>query len=191
MKEPPLYLSYLMEEKELKMYDTYKELLLPILERSKEFLKNDMGIEVLNDNSEIVDSKHIVLKEDTVFIGTGGSVQLFITMGYDKELLEKLVDVFYVGTFSNGEEYIEIKESVASEIANIVIGNAIKNPVDNSIINITPPILIHDAKSLTRHKNSIILKTDINTKFGSIQITVIGPQELFLEKLNLEGNIKC
>ncbi|WP_428026044.1 chemotaxis protein CheX [Arcobacter sp.] len=173
------------------MYDTYKELLLPILERLREFLKKDMGIDVLNENSEIIDAKHIVLKKDTVFIGTGGSVQLFVTMGYDKELLAKLVDVFYVGDFSSEEEYIEIKESVACEIANIVIGNAIKNPVDNSIIKITPPILIHDAKSLTKYKNSIILRTDINTNIGNLQMTVIGPQELFLEKLNLKGNIKC
>jgi len=173
------------------MYDTYKELLLPILERLKDFLKNDMGIKILNDNSEIIDSKHIVLKEDTVFIGTGGSVQLFVTMGFDKKLLEKLVEIFYVGNFTSKVEFREIKESVACEIANIVIGNAIKNPVDNSIINITPPILIHDAKSLTKYKNSIILKTDISTDVGNLQMTVIGPQKLFLEKLNLKGNIKC
>lgn len=173
------------------MYDTYKELLVPVIDRLRTFLEEDMKVKVLDDKSEIIDSKHIVLKDNTVFIGTGGSIQLFITMGYEKELLEKLVDRFYFGEILNNEEFIEIQESVACEISNTVIGNAIKNPIDNTIINITPPILIHEAKSLTKYKNSIILKTDINTEFGAIQMTVIGPQELFLEKLDLKGNVKC
>lgn len=178
-------------KKGVKMYDTYKGLLIPILNRLKDFLEKDMKIKVLDDESEIIDSKHIVLKENTVFIGTGGSIQLFITMGYEKELLEKLVDIFYVGDILDEKEFLEMQESVACEISNTVIGNAIKNPIDDSIIHITPPVLIHDAKSLTKYKDSIILKTDITTELGNIQMTVIGPKELFLDKLNLKGNMKC
>ncbi len=60
------------------------------------------------------------------------------------------------------------------------------NPIDDSIINITPPILIHEAKSLAKYKNSMILETKISTVNGDIQLTVIGPKDVFSDKLNLK-----
>ncbi|WP_419763494.1 MAG: chemotaxis protein CheX [Arcobacter sp.] len=173
------------------MHDIFREILIPISNRLRDYLKNDMEMEVLDEKSEVMDSEHLVLKENTVFIGTGGSVQLFITMGFEKELLEKLVKKFYWGEELEDKEFLEMQESVACEISNTVIGNVIKNPVDSSIISISPPILIHDAKSLTKYKNSIMLKTDIVTDIGNVQMAIIGPQELFLDKLDLKGNIKC
>jgi CheY-specific phosphatase CheX len=176
-----------MEKRIKKMqYDTYKELLVPILDRLKSFLNEDMGIPVLSERSEVLNSEHIILKRNTVFIGTGGSVQLFITIGFDQKVLEELTIKFCEGEFYEGEELIEIQESVACEVSNIVVGNAIRNPVDSSIINITPPVLIHDAKSLAKYKNSMILESKIVTDIGDIQMTAIGPKELFSEKLNLK-----
>jgi len=169
------------------MYDTYSQFLLPILDRLKSFLQDDMNIVVINDESKIINSEHITLKENTVLIGTGGSVQLLVTMGFDSEVLDKLVEEFSYGEVYEGEELIEIQESVACEVSNTIIGNAIKNPVDSSIINITPPILIHEAKSLAKHKNSLILECKIMTVIGEIQLTAIGPRDLFSDKLKLKG----
>jgi len=168
------------------MYDTYSQLLVPIIDRLESFLEDDMNIDVVNDESKIINSEHITLKENTVLIGTGGSVQLIIAMGFDDTVLEKLVDEFCYGEIYEGEELIEIQESVACEVSNTVIGNAIKNPIDDSVINITPPILIHEAKSLAKYKNSMILETEIKTVDGDIQLTVIGPKDVFSNKLNLK-----
>lgn len=170
------------------MYDTYSQLLIPILDRLKSFLEDDMNIAVVENNSEIIDSEHLTLKENTVLIGTGGSVQLFVAMGFDKNVLNKLVEEFCYGEVYEGSELIEIQESVACEVCNTIVGNAISNPVDDSIINITPPILIHEAKSLAKYKDSIILETKINTVMGEIQLTAIGPKDIFSEKLNLKGS---
>lgn len=168
------------------MYDTYEQLLIPIISRIKSFLEDDMSIAVVNDESKIVNSEHITLKEKTVLIGTGGSVQLIITIGFDEELLDKLVEEFCYGEVYEGEELLEIQDSVACEVSNTVIGNAIKNPIDDSAINITPPILIYEAKSLVKYKNSMILETEINTVLGDIKLTAIGPKEVFSNKLNLK-----
>ena len=168
------------------MYDTYSQLLIPIIDRLKSFLENDMNIDVIKDESKIVNSEHVTLKEQTVLIATGGSVQLIITMGFDDEILDKLVEEFCYGAVYEGDELIEIQESVACEVSNTVIGNAIKNPIDDSVINITPPILIHEAKSLAKYKNSMILETKIITEDGDIQLAVIGPKDLFSNKLNMK-----
>jgi len=168
------------------MYDTYSQLLLPIINRAKSFLQDDMNIAVINDESKIVDSEHVTLKKNTVLIGTGGSVQVIITLGFDNEVLDKLVEEFCYGEAYEGDELIEMQESVACETSNIIIGNALKNPVDDTLINITPPILIHEAKSLAKYKNSMILESKINTIAGEVQLTAIGPKELFSDKIDFK-----
>mgnify|MGYP003571711302 CR=1 FL=1 len=164
----------------------YEEsVLLPIIRRLINYLEVDMGIKV-NTQNEIVYKDHVSLKSNTAMIGTGGDIRIILTLGYDEGLLEELVDRFLYGEKVEDDELIEVQESVCCEIANIVIGNAIKNPYNDSLISITPPILIHEAKSFAKYKNSTIVEVVIATQFGEIQLSAVGPKELFSDKLNFK-----
>ena len=119
-------------------------------------------------------------------IGTGGDIQIIITFGYDDTLLDVLTDAFLYGEKVDESELQEVQDSVCCEIANTIIGNVIKNPMSDSLISITPPILIHEAKSFAKHKNSTIMVAIIKTEFGDIQLTAVGPKESFAKKLDFK-----
>lgn len=144
-----------------------------------------MQINVISQNLEIVCPDQVELKKNTSMIGTGGNIQVIITMSYDDKLLEKLVEIFLEGEEVE-EEMDEIRESVSSEIINTIVGNALVNPLDGTTLSITPPILIYEAKSLFKHKNSKIATAILTTEFGDMLLTVIGPKELFVKELNFK-----
>lgn len=163
-----------------------KELLMPMLERSVSFFNNDMGISVTSKSSEVVCPKQVELKKNTAMVGTGGTIQVIITMSYNDILLEKLVEAFLEGEEPEEEEMDELRESVSSEIVNIIVGNSLTNPVDGTLLTLTPPVLIYEAKSLFRHKSSGIATATIVTEFGDMLLTVIGPKESFADELNFK-----
>lgn len=172
---------------EKEQYTNYEnEILVAILSRTISFLNDEMGITVISKNPEISSPKKVELKKNTAMIATGGSVQVLITMGYDDVLLEKLMEAFLEGEEIDEEEIDEIRESVSSEVINIIVGNALTNPIDDTVLNITPPILIYEAKSLFKHKSSKIAAATIKTNFGDMLLSIIGPKESFVNELNFK-----
>ena len=171
------------EQKEMQLEN---EILLPLVERSISFLQDDLGINVSSEEIQILAPKKVELKKNTAMIGTGGSVQVLITMGYDDELLEKVVEAFLEGEEIEEDEKDEIRESVSCEFVNTIVGNALKNPLDGTTLSITPPILICEAKSLFKQKSSKIAVAKIQTDFGEMLLTTIGPKETFSKELNFK-----
>ena len=163
-----------------------RDILIPMLDRSVSFFNDDMGIEVTSKSSQVICPKHVELKKNTAMVGTGGSIQVIITMSYDDMLLERLVEAFLEGDEAEEDEMDEIRESVSSEIVNTIVGNALTNPLDGTMLTLTPPVLIYEAKSLFRHKSSSIATATIVTKFRDMLLTVIGPKESFAEELNFK-----
>ena len=174
-----------MQKSEEKSFE--HEILLPLVERSIGFLKDDLGISVSSESIEILAPKKVELKKNTAMIGTGGSVQVLITMGYDDDLLDKLVEAFLEGEeIEDEDELEEIKESVSCEIINTVVGNALQNPLDGTTLGITPPILIYEAKSLFKQRSSQIATSVLKTEFGEMLLTAVGPKETFSKTLNFK-----
>lgn len=155
-----------------------------LLERSISFLQDDFDINVSSDIINGISDKKINLKKSTAMIGTGGTVQVIITMGYDEKLLDKMVEVFLEGEEVDEEEAEEIRESVSCEVLNTIVGNALKNPVDNTTLSITPPILIYEAKSLFKQKSSQVVSATLTTEFGEMLLTVIGSKESLSNRSN-------
>jgi len=171
---------------ETEVIHTYtKDLLLPIVKRVKSYFEEEMKIDIFN-TSEITSPKNIHLKKNTIMIGTSGSIKLIITLGYDDLLLSKLVEVFVNGDEIEDADVDEINNSVACEISNTIIGNAINNPVDKSDIYITPPVMVSEAKTLYKDKHSKFIYVSFVTKYGEIQLTAVGPKEQFEEKLDFK-----
>ncbi len=163
-----------------------KDILLPIVQRTLSFLSENMGVHIISQDAQISFMQKVQLKKNTVMISTGGSIQVLISMSYDDKLLNKLMESFLEGETVALEEFDEVRESVACEVINIIIGNALINPKDDTVLSISPPILIQEAKSLIKHKNSKIALSAIVTDFGDLLITVIGTKDLFIDDLELK-----
>lgn len=155
-----------------------KDLLEPIIQRVKSYFKEEMNIEV--SQSEISYPRNIHLKRNTVMIGTSGDIKLILTLGFDDELIKRMVDSFIDDDI---EQSIELCDSVICEITNTIVGNAIENPLNDTSIYITPPVLVYEAKTLNKYKNSKFAFVKFNTKFGDIELTAVGPKEQFKDEL--------
>ncbi len=150
-----------------KIYKFFK----PIVLRTEEFLKEDMNIDILSVN-EYSDSLEIKeLQKNIVMIGVSGSANFMMTLGYDNSLIEKLTEVFLEGEEVLDNEKDEIFESIASEIANTVVGNSL--PENEHKLFITPPVFVKDAKALSKNKNSQSFIAIITTKYGILSIMAI------------------
>ena len=151
-----------------------------LVKRTKDFLTKEMGIEIMAITQESTSPPKVELQKSTSMISVSGSLEILITMGYNDQLLEKLIEVFLEGEEVDEEEMDEIRESVSSEIVNIIVGNALFNPYDRSVLHISPPILIYEAKFLFKQKDSYIAITKIKTKLGDMLLTTIMPSSTSL-----------
>lgn len=157
------------------MQDILKSLLLPLRDRSAAYLESELDIA-----SKVEEIGGRILKEsysikNSSLLATTGAIEVYVAMGYDGDLFEEIVKVFLQGDDVGAEELIEIKESISCELINIIVGNAIKNPLDSRSLNITPPLYIDDMSSIFKDKNSNVLTTKIETKYGNIYIAITHP----------------
>ncbi len=162
-----------------------KDILIPIIKRVKSYLEEEFNIDVFN-TSEISCPKDIHLKKNTVMIGTSGSIKLIISLGFDEKLIDKIVDIFMGEDNISDFDLSEIKNSVICEVTNTIIANVIDNPVDESNIYITPPVLISEAKTLNKNKDSKFVFVTFITKYGEIELTAVGPKEQFEDILEFK-----
>ena len=160
------------------------KLLYPMVERSKSFLSNEMGIKVLTDNPTIITPEKLKLYKYSAMIGTAGSVDVILIMGYESELLLNLINTFLGGDHIEENELTEIRNSVSSEIINIIVGNALINPIDSSTIGITPPVMIHHEKVIeTEDNKTFIYSSTLKTEYGDMSIAIVEPKNLFIDIL--------
>lgn len=174
-----------MNEEHKSIHMHTKDVLVPIIKRVKTYLEDELGIDVFN-TSDITCPDNIHIKKNTVMIGTTGSIKLIITLGFDDILLNKLFEIFIGDDDIEDSDIEEVRNSVACEVTNTIIGNAIDNPIDNSDIYITPPVLIYEAKTLNKSKNSKFVFVTFITEYGEIELTAVGPKEQFENELEFK-----
>ena len=156
-------------------------ILEPITQRTISFLADEMGIELVSREFEVHFPSRIELHPYTAMIGIGGAVSLMFTMSFENDALEALTKAFVYDAIADGEMET-IKESVACEVANTVIGNAIPNfPNKGTGITITPPVTVECGKSISKNASSTIATAVIKTASGNITLAIISPEVLAYE----------
>jgi len=146
--------------------------------RTITFLADEMHIELPSRKFELLVPSKIELHPYTAMIGIGGTLSLMFTMSFENDILNDLTKAFAYGEIAQDELEV-MKESVACEIANTVLGNAIPNfPNKGSGVTITPPVTIECGKSISKNSTSTITTTIIKTKSGNITLAIVSPNTL-------------
>jgi CheY-specific phosphatase CheX len=146
--------------------------------QTKLVLQDDMGFEIEKVDTTSTENDMLKLKDYTSMIGVGGKLNLMVVISYEKRMLEKLVEIFLDGETIEAEEVDEVRDSVAGEVINTIMGLSLPIfPNRGKGVTITPPITTNDASSLVKHKNSKIISAEILTNFGALSISAIGTQE--------------
>ncbi|MCK9337628.1 MAG: chemotaxis protein CheX [Arcobacteraceae bacterium] len=143
--------------------------------QTKLFLQEDMGMEIKDITSSNLSEDKLELKDYTSMIGVGGKLNIMVVISYDKEILQKLVELFMDGEEIDPSEADEIKDSVAGETINTIMGLSLPTfPNRGKGVTITPPIAINDASNLIKQKSAKIVSVEVETNYGNLSISAIG-----------------
>jgi CheY-specific phosphatase CheX len=160
----------------MKNSEALQVVLKAIVHQVELFMNHEMNIETTFDGEyRFVDS--VELKKYTTTIGIGGSLNLLFYATYDEALLDNLTQAFLYGE-AHEAECMELRESAAGEVANVVIGLSLNDfPNSGRGVTITPPVTIEDAKSIVKTKGVGIISSTLSTPHGKIKLNVIGSEK--------------
>lgn len=161
-------------------------ILQAIAEQTVIFLVDEMNIELLSKNFEIISPEKFESRKYTAMIVVGGKVNFMFIMSFDKKLIDALVKKFLYGDMHD-KEIEEIREGIACEVANTVIGMAIPNfPYKGAGITITPPNIIEYEKLIEKNSASLMNVVGIKTSVGNIQTGIILFEEVAILKQGID-----
>jgi two-component system, chemotaxis family, sensor kinase CheA len=152
---------------------TIEYILSPIVNRVTTFLQSDMNINLHKKAKFTYTSiDRIIFKKFTSYIHISGLVEVSICMSYDLFLLDEILEEFNQGDPIDPEELPAYRESVSMEVLNIIVGNALFNPYDKTILEITSPFITDYDELCSRGINEKIAHVIIDTEFGEMQVLV-------------------
>lgn len=155
------------------------------LERTRSYFEEEFGILVADINQDSGDVATLDIHGLTAIVGVGGPVSLLVAFSFDPRLMDVLYARMTEGIeVPMGEEEM-YRGSVAAEIINTIIGNCTADLQQrDAAITLTPPVIIDSAKHIQRMQNAVFISRRLNSEFGSVDINLVGPGELFDSGLN-------
>ena len=152
---------------------TIEYILSPVVNRATTYLQSDMKISIKNKaefSYALIDE--IKIKEYCSYIHISGLVDVSVCISYDKFLLDKLLHEFNDGYPIKESDVETYRESISKEVINIITGNALFNPYDKTVLEITTPYIIKHDELITHDLNQKIAHVIVDTEYGEMQILV-------------------
>jgi chemotaxis protein CheX len=153
--------------------EVLKKVLIAIVHQVEVFLSDEMKIETKFD-CEYRSVDKVELKKYTTTIGIGGTLSLLFYATYNELLLDTMTRRLAYGEIKE-DEFFELRDSAAGEIANMIIGQSLSHfPNQGRGVSITPPVTIEDAKSIVKTNGAGIISAVLSTPYGNMELNVIG-----------------
>jgi len=152
---------------------TIEYILSPVINRATTYLQSDMKITIKNKALfSYALMNEIKLKEYCAYIHISGLVDVSVCISYDQFLLDKLLHEFNQGHPIKDSDVASYRESISKEVINIITGNALFNPYDKTVLEITTPYIIKHDELITHDLHQKIAHVIIDTEYGEMQILV-------------------
>jgi len=152
---------------------------------TSEFLLNETRIETLKIDYQFNDIPRLKLNYLTSIMAVEGQFQVMFAFSFERELASKVTEEYVSDLGIGKEELGEYIDETAADIINIILGNTLVYfQISGKAIELTPPIVITEAKTIYRTKPAQFLTAKLCTKFGDLDICCIGPKDLFDLELN-------
>lgn len=165
--------------------DRHSRLVQSIGERTVAYLRDELDIPVRITTVHMRDVKRMQLQHLTSILSVEADIRMLIAFSFDLELTERVFAASTEGLEIADEEQEMMREETVAELINIIVGNAMADlAATGTVIPISPPIIINEAKNITRDKDATFYTLDIVTDSGMLSIHFIGPRELFDLSLN-------
>lgn len=166
-----------------------RRLMTVITDGTIRFLKEETALDARENQLKFEDMPRLRLKDLSSLISIGGQLNIYVVFSFEETLINKIfenyTDDLDLDPGLDPEERTEYMEETAGEMINIITGNAMVSFQEKgSAIHFSPPIIIPEAKRIVRHKNAKFITSDVDTAHGTMSIFLVGPRELFDEKLD-------
>lgn len=170
----------ILSERNLTSTDEYTvNLSNAVANRAVDYLLNEAGINLINyNNHETYMVEDIRLDYLTSIIAVEDKMKFTLAFSFEKELIEKIFVEYSKGIEIEKEEVSSYIEETAGDMINVVMGNVLKGFSEKGkFIHISVPIIVNEAKSIYKYKNSKFFKNKIKTEWGLLIIYCITPGE--------------
>jgi CheY-specific phosphatase CheX len=165
--------------------DRHSRLVQAIGDRTVGYLRDELAIPVRETTVRMRDVKRMQLLHLTSILSVEADIRMLIAFSLDRELTDRVFIASTEGLEIAEDEAEMMREETVAELINIIVGNAMADLASTgTIIPISPPIIISEAKNITRTKGATFYSLDIVTESGMLSIHFIGPKELFDLNLN-------
>lgn len=169
-----------MTDKEL-----LKKLIKAVTARNVDYLREEAGLEVSEVRHTLQNLKWLTLSDLTSLVGIGGALGMYVAFSFDNQVIRRIFEIYTRGLEVQPEMEPVYIEETAGDVVNTIIGNALADFPDNvPAITLTPPIVMSEAKRISRHKDAYFYMSSFVTGSGKLNIMYIGPKDLFDENLD-------
>jgi CheY-specific phosphatase CheX len=151
-----------------------------LVERTKCYLADEVGIDVTEIRRADGDIDQLRLRQETTVIGVGGSVGLLVAFSFPQEIIDVLYERLAASIEVPPSEEGLYRRATVSEIANVIIGSCTADfSARGERISISPPIMLEEAKHIRRMKNAMFSTISMVTEHGCFDINLVGPRDMF------------
>jgi CheY-specific phosphatase CheX len=165
--------------------ETLARMMVSARERTRVFLSEEMQLELIGHRQSMGNIDVLPLRETTVVVGIGGTVNLLIAFSFQPELLDVLFSRFTADISVPAAQLQRYRMASASEIANIIAGHCtIDIPQPGAALPLSAPVVLDEVRNILRPSKAQFACMSLRTRSGSMEISFIGPAELFDHQLN-------
>lgn len=156
------------------MNNNFRNIVEIIADQSIGYFEDEFKIDVISKKIFLKNISRINLDYLTSIISIKGHIDSLIAFSYEKKLIDKLFQLFTADIEVAEDEVDGYLEESACEIMNIIIGNSTKKmEISDSLLTLSPPIVLKEAKNLINKKNSEFYNSLISTEFGNMNLFLI------------------
>ena len=176
-----------MTEKTL--VDEVAQVMRSAIARTRGFFEDEYQVSVSEIDGGAGDLESLTLLDMTAIIGLGGRFNLLVAFSFQDSLVNALYERVTEGFDVQPDEVEMYREAAVGEVVNTILGHCTIDlqQIDRQGISMTPPIILDRAKTIRRMKNSMFYTHGMGTMFGRMNISLVGPRELFETNLDYVG----
>lgn len=143
-----------------------------------DYLDSEFGIKAVSKKIYLHEISRINLDYLSSIVTLEGHITSLCAFSYEKQLIDTLYKLFTDGIEIAPDEEDVYLEETACEIINIVIGNATaKLEQPDSLLKVSPPFVLKEAKKLINKKDSKFYNSIITTDIGNLNLFLVLQQE--------------
>ena len=154
--------------------------------RTRNYFESEYGIDVAAVDSGTGDLESLTLLDMTAIIGIGGRFNLQIAFSFQDDLINTLSQRMTEDFKVQPDEIEMYREAAAGDVVNTIVGHCTGDlpQWNHQGISMTPPIILERAKTIGCMKNAMFFTQGLSTAFGRMNISLLGPRELFYTHLD-------